>query len=51
VLFLRAERGAGGARPFRISEGEPLSTSHGRDLYERIFAADARGGAALQAVP
>jgi hypothetical protein len=51
VLFLRAERGAGGARPFRISEGEPLPTSHGRDLYERIFAADVRGGAALQAVP
>jgi len=37
ALFLRAERGADGARPFRISEGEPLPTSYGEDSYRRIF--------------
>jgi DNA mismatch repair ATPase MutS len=36
-LFLRAERLAGGARTFRLLEGEPLPTSHGDDLYRRIF--------------
>jgi hypothetical protein len=39
--FLRAERGRDGERTFRLIEGEPLSSSHGRDLYERIFAAGA----------
>jgi hypothetical protein len=37
ALFLRAERGTEGARPFRISEGEPLPTSYGEDSYRRIF--------------
>lgn len=41
ILFLRAERRPDGSRTFRLLEGEPLSTSHGRDLYERIFAAGA----------
>jgi DNA mismatch repair ATPase MutS len=39
ALFLRAERLPDGTRTFRLLEGEPLPTSHGRDLYERIFAA------------
>lgn len=38
ILFLRAERLSDGTRTFRMTEGEPLSTSHGRDLYDRIFA-------------
>jgi len=37
ALFLRAERGAEGARPFRISVGEPLPTSYGEDSYRKIF--------------
>lgn len=37
AIFLRAERQEGGARTFRITEGEPLPTSHGEDLYKRIF--------------
>ncbi len=37
ALFLRAERGADGARPFRVSEGEPLPTSYGEDSYRKIF--------------
>jgi hypothetical protein len=37
ALFLRAERGTNGARPFRISEGEPLPTSYGEDSYRKIF--------------
>jgi hypothetical protein len=37
ALFLRAERGSNGARPFKISEGEPLPTSYGEDSYRKIF--------------
>lgn len=38
-LFLRAERHDDGDRTFRLSEGAPLPTSHGADLFRRIFAA------------
>jgi len=38
ALFLRAERLPDGTRTFRLVEGEPLATSHGKDLYQRIFA-------------
>jgi hypothetical protein len=41
ALFLRAERLPDGTRTFRLVEGEPLATSHGKDLYRRIFAASA----------
>ncbi len=37
ALFLRAERGAAGARTFRVAEGEPLPTSFGVDVYRRVF--------------
>jgi DNA mismatch repair ATPase MutS len=37
ALFLRAERKAGGERTFRVVPGEPLQTSYGEDLYDRIF--------------
>jgi len=37
TLFLRAERLADGERTFRVTEGDPLPTSYGRDLYRRIF--------------
>jgi len=40
ALFLRAQRQAGGQRTFRVTEGEPLPTSHGEDLYRRIFGAE-----------
>ena len=36
VLFLRAERGSGGDRPYRLVEAPPLPTSFGVDLYRRI---------------
>ena len=39
ALFLRAERGTDGRRTFRVTEGEPLPTSHAEDLYRRIFGA------------
>jgi hypothetical protein len=39
ALFLRAERLADGRRTFRMEVGEPLPTSHGEDLYRRIFGA------------
>jgi DNA mismatch repair ATPase MutS len=37
AIFLRAERKTGGARTFKLIEGEPLQTSYGEDLYNRIF--------------
>ncbi len=37
ALFLRAERRSDGTRTFRMIEGSPQATSHGMDLYERIF--------------
>jgi MutS domain V len=40
ALFLRAERGSDGARPFKISEGEPRPTSYGEDSYRKIFGRD-----------
>jgi len=39
VLFLRAERLPDGRRSFRVVPGEPLRTSFGRDLFDRIFPA------------
>ncbi len=39
VLFLRAERQQDGARTFKITEGSPLPTSYGEDLYEQVFLA------------
>jgi DNA mismatch repair ATPase MutS len=40
ALFLRAQRRPDGSRTFRMAEGKPLPTSHGQDVYRRIFAAD-----------
>ena len=37
VLFLRAERNTDGTRTYKLAKGEPLETSYGVDLYERIF--------------
>ncbi len=37
AFFLRAERQPDGARTFKLVEREPLSTSYGQDLYNRIF--------------
>jgi hypothetical protein len=39
LLFLRAERTADGRRTFRVVEGAPLATSHGGDLFRRVFGA------------
>ena len=40
IIFLRAERQADGTRTFKLIEGEPLQTSYGEDLYNRIFGAE-----------
>lgn len=37
TLFLRAERGLDGARPYQLVEAEPLPTSYSEDLYRRTF--------------
>ena len=39
AIFLRADRKADGTRTFKLIEGEPLQTSYGKDLYNRIFKA------------
>jgi DNA mismatch repair ATPase MutS len=41
VLFLRPERLDDGRRTFKLVPGEPLPTSHGHDLYEKVFGATA----------
>lgn len=40
AMFLRAERQAGGRRTFKLIEREPLPTSYGPDLYQRVFGTD-----------
>ncbi len=42
VLFLRAERLQDRRRTFRLKEGEPLETSYGVDLFNKIFRKGAR---------
>jgi hypothetical protein len=37
ALFLRAERQSDACRTYRLSEGAPLPTSYGEDLYRQIF--------------
>jgi DNA mismatch repair ATPase MutS len=46
ALFLRAERKPGGERTFKVVQGEPLQTSYGEDLYNRIFLGKALNAAA-----
>jgi hypothetical protein len=36
-LFLRAERGSDGERPFKLAESDPLPTSYGEDSYRKVF--------------
>jgi hypothetical protein len=38
ALFLRAERLQDGRRTFRLVEAEPLPTSFGADVFERVFS-------------
>jgi hypothetical protein len=42
AMFLRAERQAGGRRTFKLIEKEPLPTSYGQDLYQRVFGVESR---------
>ena len=37
TIFLRAERKSDGERTFKLIEAEPLQTSYGIDLYNKIF--------------
>lgn len=49
ILFLRAERRSDGSRSFKLTEGEPLQTSYGLDLYRSIFKMDSESGSAVHA--
>jgi len=40
AIFLRAERQADGTRTFKVTEGDPLETSYGKDLYASIFGSE-----------
>ncbi len=42
-LFLRAERGADGERPYKLIEAPPLQTSYGADSYRKVFGHDPVG--------
>ena len=44
--FLRAERLPDGERTFRMVPGEPLPTSHGEDVYRRVFESESSTAAA-----
>ncbi len=46
ALFLRAERRPDGQQTFRVVVGEPLPTSHGADVYRRVFGRSADRGPA-----
>jgi DNA mismatch repair ATPase MutS len=48
AIFLRAERQVDGMRTFKLMEGEPLQTSYGEDLYDRIFTGAAVGSHLLE---
>lgn len=37
ALFLRAEKQINGSRTFKLTEGTPLETSYGPDLYREVF--------------
>ena len=37
TLFLRAERGNGGRRTYKLKVGSPLRTSYGADVYKEVF--------------
>jgi hypothetical protein len=40
VVFLRAQRQADGTRTFRMKSGEPLPSSNGADLYQKVFGSE-----------
>lgn len=40
AIYLCAERRDGGERTFRLTEGVPLDTSYGEDLFEEVFTRD-----------
>lgn len=44
ATFLRADRGPDGARSFRLVPAEPIATSFGKDVYDRVFAQVAQKG-------
>ncbi|MBF6150019.1 MutS-related protein [Nocardia nova] len=43
-LFLRAQRAPDGRRTYRVAAGAPEATSHGADIYARIFGDPLSGG-------
>jgi MutS domain V len=51
VLFLRADRQPDGRRTFKLIEGEPLSTSFGKDVYREVFMRGERAGPRSNLVP
>lgn len=47
AVFLRAERGEDGQRPFTLLPGDPLPTSYGVDVFRRVFGTDPAGATAV----
>ncbi len=40
AIFLKAQRKEDGIRTYKIEIGEPSQTSHGKDIYSKIFESD-----------
>jgi len=51
AFFLRAERQQDGRRTFKLHEGEPLQTSYGVDVYNKVFQTDNSNGLPSGSVP
>jgi DNA mismatch repair ATPase MutS len=52
AIFLRAERKTGGERTFKLIEGQPLQTSYGKDVYNKVFGKnDHKRGEELKLAP
>jgi DNA mismatch repair ATPase MutS len=47
AVFLRAERGDAGQRPFTLLPGDPLPTSYGADVFRRVFGTAPTGATAV----
>jgi DNA mismatch repair ATPase MutS len=48
AIFLRADRQPDGTRTFKLIEGEPLQTSYGKDVYQKIFGGEQKAEAIAQ---
>lgn len=51
IVFMRAERGEDGVRPFHLRPAEPLPTSYGADVFTQVFDTEHRPATAPGTLP